>query len=592
MLRLSELKLPLDHSDAELEAAVIRRLRLRPGQLRGHRLVKRSVDARRKPAVALVYCLDLDLDPAAERLLLARAKADPQLRPVPDERYHPVLEPGQAPSSAVRPVVVGAGPCGYFAALLLAQMGLRPLLLERGQPVKQRTADTFGFWKGTLPFNPESNAQFGEGGAGTFSDGKLYSQVSEPRAYCRKVLEELVNAGASPEILTLHRPHIGTFKLATVVRGLRARIEALGGEVRFGARLEALELDPANRQVRGVVLAGGDHIAAHQVVLAVGHSARDTFARLQAQGVAMQPKPFAMGVRIEHPQELINRARYGASASHPRLGAAEYKLVHHCQGEGLVGRDVYSFCMCPGGLVVGATSEPGRVVTNGMSQHSRNERNANSGLVVTVTPDDLEPYGDCPADPLAGVTFQRHWEERAFVAGGGNFRAPVQFVGDFLAGRASSAPGRPSPEPPRTDRAATDRAAAVMPSYQPGVSYGSLELCLPPVVLAALREALPAFERRIPGFIGPGVLLTGVETRTSSPLRIPRDGNTLESVNTPGLFPGGEGAGYAGGILSAAIDGIKLAEQVARRIPPDHLRITPPRLQHRGAPSGSACGPA
>ena len=557
MLRLSELKLPLDHSDADLEAAVVKRLRLRPGQLRGHRLVKRSVDARKKPAVALVYCLDLDLEPEAERFVLGKAKGDPHLRPTPDERYRFVVEPGQASAEFARPVVVGAGPCGYFAALLLAQMGLRPLLLERGQPVKQRTADTFGFWKGQQPFNPESNAQFGEGGAGTFSDGKLYSQVSEPRAYVRKVLEELVDAGANPEILTLHRPHIGTFKLATVVRGLRSRIEALGGEVRFGCKVEQLELDPDTRQVKGLVLAGGERIAAHQVVLAVGHSARDTFEQLHGQGVAMQPKPFAMGVRIEHPQGLIDRARYGEAAGHPRLGAAEYKLVHHCQSDDLAGRDVYSFCMCPGGLVVGATSEPGRVVTNGMSQHSRNERNANSGLVVNITLEDLEPYGDGPDDPLAGVAFQRHWEERAFEAGGASFKAPAQFVGDFLEGRPSTAP---NPKP------GSSWDAAVAPSYQPGVHYGSLEPCLPPVVAAALREALPGFERRIPGFAGHGALLTGVETRTSSPLRIPRDHKTLECSNTPGLYPGGEGAGFAGGILSAAIDGIKLAEQVALRI--------------------------
>lgn len=564
MLRLSELKLPLDHSEADLEAAVVKRLRLRPGQLRGHRLVKRSVDARKKPAVALVYCLDLDLDPAAEAFLLGRKKADPHLRPTPDERYRFVVESGTSPPPAARPLVVGAGPCGYFAALLLAQMGLRPLLLERGQPVKQRTADTFGFWKGTLPFNPESNAQFGEGGAGTFSDGKLYSQVSEPRAYVRKVLEELVDAGANPEILTLHRPHIGTFKLATVVRGLRARIEALGGEVRFGARLEALDLDPATRAVLGVVLSDGTRIASRHVVLAVGHSARDTFTRLHRQGVVMQPKPFAMGVRIEHPQALIDRARYGEVAGHPRLGAAEYKLVHHCQGEGLVGRDVYSFCMCPGGLVVGATSEPGRVVTNGMSQHSRNERNANSGIVVNVTLEDLAPYGAGPGDPLAGVAFQRHWEERAFAAGGGGFQAPAQFVGDFLAGRPSTAPAGA-----QTDPATRAEAAEVIPSYQPGVHYGSVEPCLPAFVLAALREALPAFERRIPGFARHGALLTGVETRTSSPLRIPRHDITLECLNTPGLYPGGEGAGYAGGILSAAIDGVKLAEQVALKITQD-----------------------
>ncbi len=565
MLRLSELKLPLDHSDADLEAAIIKRLHLRLGQLRGHRLVKRSVDARKKPAIALVYSLDLDLDPAAERYLLQRRKPDPQLRPCPDERYRPVVE---APALQAllgdrpRPVVVGAGPCGYFAALLLAQMGLRPLLLERGQPVKQRSADTFGFWKGDRAFNPESNAQFGEGGAGTFSDGKLYSQVSEPRSYVRKVLEELVAAGARPEILTQHRPHIGTFKLATVVRGLRQRIEDLGGEVRFGARLEGLELDPVDRQVRGVVLAGGERLATDRLVLAIGHSARDSFAMLQRQGVEMQAKPFAIGLRIEHPQTLIDRARWGSAAGHPRLGAAEYKLVHHCRGEGnssAAGRAVYSFCMCPGGLVVGATSEEGRVVTNGMSQHSRNERNTNSGIVVQVELDDLEPYGAHPGDPLAGVAFQRHWEAQAFRAGGGTYRAPAQRLADFLAGRASRAEGEGD---------AIAAAGSVQGSYLPGLTLTDLRPCLPEFVVAALQEALPVFERQLPGFAQPEALLTGVETRTSSPLRLPRHHQTLQSLNTPGLYPAGEGAGYAGGILSAAIDGLKVAEQLALSLLP------------------------
>jgi uncharacterized FAD-dependent dehydrogenase len=557
VLRLSELKLPLDHSDDELAAAVIQRLRLRPDELRGHRVVKRSVDARRNQAIALVYSLDLELAPAAEKRLLAGAKADPQLRHSPDEGYRFVLPPVDPADpilrggSLDRPVVVGAGPCGYFAALLLAQMGFRPLLLERGPCVKQRTADTFGFWKAQRPFNPESNVQFGEGGAGTFSDGKLYSQVSEPRQYVRKVLEELVAAGANPEILSRHRPHIGTFKLATVVRGLRARVLALGGEVRFGCRVEALELEANSRRVRGVVLAGGEKIAAAHVVLAIGHSARDTFAQLHRQQVDMQPKPFAIGLRIEHPQPLIDRARHGSAAGHPRLGAAEYKLVHHCRGPGLEGRVVYSFCMCPGGLVVGAASEAGGVVTNGMSQHSRNERNANSALVVTVNQEDLHSFAEVPGDPLAGVAFQRHWERLAYACGGGDFRAPVQSAADFLAGRIASDP---------------ERGASTEPSYQPGVVPGRLDTCLPAYVVEALREALPACAQRSPGFVGREAVLTGVETRTSSPVRMTRDAQTLQSTNTPGLFPGGEGAGYAGGIMSAAIDGIKLAEAVARRI--------------------------
>ncbi|MFZ0406846.1 MAG: FAD-dependent oxidoreductase [Cyanobium sp.] len=570
MLRLSELKLPLDHTDAELGAAICRRLQLPSTALRGHRLVKCSVDARRHREIALVYSLDLDLalSAAEQQRLLKRFAGDPHLRPAPDTAYRLVARAGAGPEPGAearqpRPVVVGAGPCGYFAALLLAQMGLCPVLLERGRPVKQRSADTFGFWRGSQPFNPESNAQFGEGGAGTFSDGKLYSQVSEDPRLVRKVLEELVAAGANAEILTLHRPHIGTFKLATVVRGLRSRIEALGGEVRFGCLVQTLELDPGpSRQVRGLKLASGEIIATNHVALAPGHSARDSFVALHEQGVAMEAKPFAIGVRIEHPQSLIDRARWGAAAGHPRLGAAEYKLVHHLSG----GRDVYSFCMCPGGLVVGATSEPGCVVTNGMSQHSRNERNANSALVVNVTLEDLEPWGRYPGDPLAGVAFQRHWERRAFEAGGGDYRAPAQWVPDFLAGRSSETGKN-----------------GVEASYQPGIRLSPLDSCLPEFVITALRQALPAFERRIPGYSGPGILITGVETRTSSPLRLNRDAVTRESTNTPGLYPGGEGAGYAGGILSAAIDGIRLAEAIA-------INLLRPQLP--GEPDGSACDPA
>ena len=566
MLRLSELKLPLDHSEADLAAAVLRRLRLAPDQLLGLRLVKRSVDARKSAAITLVYSLDLDLDldARAEARLLKRFAGDPHLRPSPDTTYHPVVSGANA--GKMRPVVVGAGPCGYFAALLLAQMGFRPLLLERGKAIKQRSADTFGFWKGSADFNPESNAQFGEGGAGTFSDGKLYSQVSEAKPYVRKVLEELVAAGANPDILTLHHPHIGTYKLATVVRGLRQRIEALGGEVRFECRVDGLELNPVDRSIEGLQLDSGERIAATQVVLALGHSARDSFEMLKTAGVAMQPKPFAVGLRIEHPQSLIDRARWGQAAGHPRLGPAEYKLVHHCSEKANLGRSVYSFCMCPGGLVVGATSEPGRVVTNGMSQHTRNERNANSGIVVGIELADLTSYGESADDPLAGVAFQRHWEGRAFVTGGSNYQAPAQRVSDFLANRPSQGSG------------------GVIPSYQPGVCYGNLAGCLPDFVLTAIREALPAFERRIPGFLMDDALLTGVETRTSSPVRLPRDEITLECGNTPGLYPAGEGAGYAGGILSAAIDGIKVAEQVA-------LSLTLPRPQHPVVPSESACDP-
>jgi len=574
MLRLSELKLPLDHSAADLEAAILRRLKLPAPSLAGYTLVKRSIDARRRGAIQVVYCLDLELTlPEKDQArLLRRFAGDPHLRPTPDHTYHFVA---QAPAESLRPVVVGAGPCGYFCALVLAQMGYRPLLLERGRPVKQRTADTFGFWRGERPFQGESNAQFGEGGAGTFSDGKLYSQISEPAPYARKVLEELVAAGAHAEILTKHRPHIGTFKLATVVRGLRARIEALGGEVRFEQRVEGLDLHPSDRSVRGVLMADGQRLAARQVVLAVGHSARDTFVWLDQLGVAMQPKPFAVGLRIEHPQSLIDTALWGDSAGHPQLGPAEYKLVHH----GSDGRDVYSFCMCPGGLVVGAASEADGVVTNGMSQHSRNERNANSGIVVNVTLEDLRPWQQRPGDPLAGMAFQRHWERQAFMAGGGDHRAPAQFLGDFMAGRESVEGGDRAAE----GSAAEDLIKIVRPSYQPGVRLGRLDHCLPAPMIEAIRGALPHFAQKIRGYGMAGALLTGVETRTSSPLRIARQGETLQSLNTPGLFPAGEGAGYAGGILSAAIDGIKVAEALA---------INPPLLQPPGVRGGSACDPA
>ncbi len=576
LLRLTELKLPLDHDEADLAAAILKRLRLPADAIRGHQVVKRSIDARKSGQIQLTYSVDLELAPGLEAKLLQRFRSDSHLAVSPDTRYE---APWQAPprlsqrlgQDLPRPVVIGAGPCGYFAALLLAQMGLKPLLLERGKAIKERSADTFGFWKGRSPFNPESNAQFGEGGAGTFSDGKLYSQVRDPGHRGRKVLEELVAAGANPEILVLHRPHIGTYKLATVVRGLRAQIEALGGEIRFESRVERLEVDASRaaapgegpeapqQQVTGVTLADGTRIAAEQVVLAVGHSARDTFAMLHMQAVAMELKPFSVGLRIEHPQALIDQARWGACAGHPRLGSAEYKLVHHASN----GRCAYSFCMCPGGLVVGATSEAGRVVTNGMSQHSRNERNANSAIVVTIEPADVEPYGDGPGDPLAGIAFQRHWEAKAFALGGENYAAPGQRLGDFLGRRSSEALG------------------SVTPSYEPGVRLADLETALPPFVIEALREALPAFNRTIPGYAMADAMLTGVETRTSSPLRLPRNGG-FESVNTKGLYPAGEGAGYAGGILSAAIDGIRVAEAVALTL----------RLQHPGEPGESACGPA
>ncbi len=531
MLRLTEIRLPLDHTAAELEAAVRARA---GGAVLAWQVVRRGHDARQKRAIRLVYSVDVAVAGAAEH------------RPAPDLAFRFVA---RAPEGfAERPVVVGTGPCGIFAALLLAQMGFRPIILERGQPVRVRTKDTWGLWRRNT-LKPESNVQFGEGGAGTFSDGKLYSQIRDPLLHGRKVLTEFVKAGAPEEILFVSKPHVGTFRLVTVVESMRAEIEGLGGEYRFGTRMEEVLLDPATRAVRGLRLSDGSTLPCRHVVLALGHSARDSFAMLHAAGVAMHAKPLSIGVRIEHPQAIIDTARFGDFAKHPLLGPADYKLVHHAAN----GRSVYSFCMCPGGRVVAATSEPGQVVTNGMSQYSRAEFNANAGMVVGVDARDFPEPG-----PLGGVAFQRHWERLAFEAGGGDYRAPAQCVGDFLAGRASTTLG------------------AVTPSYQPGVTPTDLARCLPPYAVAAMREALPAWGRQLRGFDMADAVMTGVETRTSSPLRMDR-GDACESPNTPGLYPAGEGAGYAGGILSAGVDGIRVAEAVAcallgRELPAERRR--------------------
>ena len=536
MLRLSEIKLPLDHPADAIKAAILARLNIAAHQLRQFEVVRRAYDARKLSAISLVYTLDVAVDDESAW----RGANTPHITQAPDRSYHFVA---QAPAQIhQRPIVIGTGPCGLFAGLVLAQMGFKPIILERGKKVRERTQDTFALWRKNQ-LNPESNVQFGEGGAGTFSDGKLHSQIKDPKHYGHKVLTEFVKAGAPAEILYVSKPHIGTFRLVGVVEKIRASIEALGGEFRFQSRVDNFEIE--NGQLRGVVLANGEHIATKHVVLAVGHSARDTFEILYDRGVYIEAKPFSIGFRIEHPQSLIDRCRFGNHAGNPVLGAADYKLVHHCKN----GRSVYSFCMCPGGTVVAAASEPGRVVTNGMSQYSRNERNANSGIVVGITPEDY------PGHALAGIAFQRHWEEQAFVLGGSNYAAPGQLVGDFLANKASSVLG------------------AVLPSYTPSVRLGDLSSALPDYAIAAIREALPAFAKQIKGFAMHDAVLTGVETRTSSPIRIKRN-DDYQSLNTRGLYPAGEGAGYAGGILSAAVDGIKVAEAIALSIVEQSLNIS------------------
>lgn len=533
MLRLTEVKLPLDHLPHAIEEAAIARLSIAADELLSCVIFRRAHDARNKSSIFLIYSLDVVVKNEEE--ILKRFAKDSRVQPTPNIDYQFIA---QAPKDlSERPLVIGAGPCGLFAALLLAQMGFKPIILERGKEVRERTKDTWGLWRKSI-LNPESNVQYGEGGAGTFSDGKLYSQIKDPRHLGRKVLTEFVKAEAPEEILTEAKPHIGTFRLVKMVENIRRTIESLGGEYRFKSHVTDLDIEidsSGQRCVRGVVLASGEHIASNHVVLAIGHSSRDTFYMLKKHDVYIEAKPFSVGFRIEHPQSIIDTARFGINAGNANLGAADYKLVHHASN----GRDVYSFCMCPGGTVVAAASEEGRVVTNGMSQYSRAERNANAGIVVGITPDDY------PGDPLEGVEFQRRLEREAFIAGGSSYAAPVQLVGDFVSGVASTALG------------------SIIPSYKPAVTPTDLASCLPSYAIEAIREAIPAFGRQIKGFDRADAVLTGVETRTSSPIRIKRD-ETFQSLNTKGLFPAGEGAGYAGGILSAGVDGIKVAEAVAQ----------------------------
>jgi len=531
MLRITDIKLPFNHQGDAIKRAIVKRLRIPKANLLGYNIFRRGVDARRQNAILFVYTVDVEITSQAN--ILKRFRNDPNIKPTPDTTYHFVAKVKEPPSP--RPVIVGMGPAGLFAGLILAQSGFRPIILERGKAVRERTKDTFGFWREGV-FHPESNVQFGEGGAGTFSDGKLYTQIKDPENYGRKVMQEFIMAGAPSEILYVSKPHIGTFLLVGIVEKMRATIQSLGGEIRFESRVDDIAIE--NDKVTAVILQNGEKIITDHLVLAIGHSARDTFEMIDKLGIYIEPKPFSIGFRIEHPQSLINNSRLGHNANNPLLGPADYKLVYHASN----GRSVYSFCMCPGGKVVAAASEEGRVVTNGMSQYLRGESNANSAIVVEVSPDDY------PGGSLNGMKFQRKWESRAYELGGSNYNAPVQLVGDFLDGKPSTKLGE------------------VQPSYQPGVKPCNLSTALPDYVVDAIREALPEFAKQIKGFDLSDAVLTGVETRTSSPIKIKRNDDDLQSINIKGIYPTGEGAGYAGGILSSAVDGIKVAEAVALSI--------------------------
>ncbi len=525
MIRISHIKIAAGKAQASaLEQEIKRALRLKSLQGISYHIRKKSVDARKKESIFCIYTVDVE-GIADEQRVVQKCHKD-TITVLKEECYMEPVPGTQSLSYA--PVVIGAGPAGLFAALLLAELGYRPILLERGQDVDRRTVDVERFWQ-TGELDTASNVQFGEGGAGTFSDGKLNSVIKDIR--CRKVLETFVRFGAPEEILYQAKPHIGTDHLKLVVKNMRQAIVAAGGQVRFHSQVTGIRTEEG--VLTGIEINGSEVLPANAAILAIGHSARDTFAALHEQQIMMEPKAFAIGLRVEHLQRMINLAQYGMEEPYAHLGAADYKLTYQASN----GRAVYSFCMCPGGVVVAAASEAGRVAVNGMSNLARDGVNANSALVVNVTPEDFAGQ-----DVLAGVAFQRHWEQLAYELSG-SYHAPVQLVGDFLADRPSTALG------------------SVQPSYRPGVVFGELKNCLPSFVTEALREAIPVFDKKIKGFAADDAVLSGVETRTSSPVRIVRN-ERYQSPSAAGLYPCGEGAGYAGGIMSAAVDGLRIAEQI------------------------------
>ncbi len=548
MIRVSDLRLPVDHTDDALRRELCRLLGIKPDELLQFKVIKRSPDARQRSGVNFHYIIDASVKEEARHQ--ARWSKLRQIEAAPDTAYHFDLTP--RPGPADRPIIVGTGPCGLFCGLILARLGWKPILLERGMAAGPRAKEVMAFWRSGGTLDPDNNTQFGEGGAGTFSDGKLYTRIKDKANRMRFLLDEMVAHGAPEDILTNGRPHIGTDRLIKMVTSIRKEMESLGAEFRFSTRVTDLIVsETPERQVLGVKLSDGSELRSGTVVMAVGHSARDIFSVLHTRGVFLEQKSFSVGLRIEHPQALVDKARWGCHAGNPALGAAYYSHSHHASN----GRACYTFCMCPGGLVVAAASEPNHLVTNGMSSYSRSESNANTALMVEILPSDYDTAHPLakelgPGHPLAGIHYQRWLEERAFKLGGSNYHAPVQMVGDFLTGK--------TPRPPMS----------VVPSYRPGVTPAQLSDCLPAFVTQAIREGITAFDQDIPGYAHPEAVLTGVETRSSSPIRVTRDDDSLQSLNTPGLYPGGEGAGYAGGIISAAVDGMKIAEAIAGRFAP------------------------